>query len=105
MGAEGVVADPPVLDNPSRLGKRGEDVLVQALVAKPAVEALDEGVLDRLAWRDVMPMDPRRIREGEDGVGGELRPVARQEGGNLSRRAEPLRRAARRLRRSWSADL
>lgn len=44
MGAEGVVVDPPVLDDPSRLGKRGEDVFVRALVAEPAVGALDEGV-------------------------------------------------------------
>ena len=35
MGAEGVVVDPPVFDDPSRRGKVREDVLAQALVAEP----------------------------------------------------------------------
>ena len=34
-----------------------EDVLVEALVAKAPDEALDESVLDRLTWRDVVPAD------------------------------------------------
>ena len=41
-------------------GERGEQRLVQQLVAQPAVEALDEGVLDRLARGDVVPVDLRR---------------------------------------------
>jgi hypothetical protein len=33
------------------MSERGEQSLVQQLVTQPAVEALDEGVLRRLAWR------------------------------------------------------
>jgi len=40
-----VVLAPPALDHRTGLGKAGEDLLVQALVAKPADEALHEGVL------------------------------------------------------------
>jgi hypothetical protein len=39
------------------MSERGEQSLVQQLVTQPAVEALDEGVLRRLAWRDVRPSD------------------------------------------------
>lgn len=40
MGSEGVVVDPPSLDDPPRLGKRGEGVLVEALVPQAAVRRL-----------------------------------------------------------------
>src|ERR1700730_16662555 len=33
-----------------------EQCLIQELVAHPAIEALDEGILDRLAWRNEMPV-------------------------------------------------
>jgi hypothetical protein len=36
-----------------RVGETGEDLLVQALVTEPAVEALDEAVRLGLARRDV----------------------------------------------------
>ncbi len=49
MRAHLVVVDAPVLDDPPCRGQRGEHVLVQALVAKLAVEALHEAVLHRLA--------------------------------------------------------
>ena len=57
MRPDGVVVDPPVRQGLAGMGERGEQGLVQALVAQPAVEALDEGVLLRLAWRDVVPVD------------------------------------------------
>ncbi len=38
-----------------RMGERGEQRLIEQLVTKAFVEALDEGVLLRLAGRDVMP--------------------------------------------------
>ena len=40
------------------MGERSEERLVQQLVAQPAVEALDEGILLRLARCDVMPFEP-----------------------------------------------
>jgi hypothetical protein len=44
---------------PMRVGEAGEDLLVEAFVAKPAVEALDEAVLLRLAGGDLVPQRRR----------------------------------------------
>jgi len=52
-----VVVGSPYFDDPPRRGQAAEQVLVQTLVAEPAVEALDEPVLLRLARRDVVPSD------------------------------------------------
>jgi len=52
-----IVVVTPCLDRFARLGEGEEDVLVEAFVAQAAVEALDEGVLHRLAWLDVMPVE------------------------------------------------
>jgi hypothetical protein len=49
-----------------------EQRLVQELVAHPAVEALDEGVLDRLARRDEVPVDGVVLAPSQHGVAGEL---------------------------------
>ena len=57
-----VVVAPPGLDEDPGLGERGEDFFVQALVAESAVEAFDEGVLGRLAGRDVMPFQAGLVR-------------------------------------------
>jgi hypothetical protein len=40
----GVVVDPPFFDDPACLGEAGEEVLVETLVALPAVEALDKAL-------------------------------------------------------------
>ena len=53
-----VVVVLPGRQHGSGLGERGEQRLVEQFVAQPAVEALDEGVLGRLAGRDVVPLDP-----------------------------------------------
>ena len=47
-------------------------VFVEALVAEPADEALDEPVLLRLAWGDVVPFDASLLLPFQDGVGGQL---------------------------------
>jgi hypothetical protein len=39
------------------MSERCEEGLIQQLVAQPAVEALNEGVLLRLAGRDVVPLE------------------------------------------------
>jgi hypothetical protein len=57
MGPHVVVVDPPAFDGPG-LGERGEDLLVQALVAQAAVEAFNEAILLGLARRDVIPEAP-----------------------------------------------
>jgi hypothetical protein len=68
MGPNFVEVAPPVFERHRRLAERSEERLVQEFVAQPAVEALDEGVLGRLAGIDVMPVDLRLVREGQDGV-------------------------------------
>ena len=59
----------------TNLDERGEQRLVQEFVAQPAVERLDEGVLDGLSRRDVVPLDPGLVGPAQDGVAGELRSV------------------------------
>ena len=53
-----VVVDPPDSKRLADMAERSEQCLVQKLIAQSAVEALDEGVLLRLARCDVMPIDP-----------------------------------------------
>ena len=52
-----VVVAAPAPDDSAGLGHTGKHLLVQALVAEPADEALDKGILLRLAERDVVPQD------------------------------------------------
>jgi hypothetical protein len=52
VGPDLVVVLQPALDDRARFGQAGEDLLVQAFVAEATVEALDEGVLRRLAGRN-----------------------------------------------------
>ena len=52
-----VVITPPSLQYGTGVRQRFEQRLIQQLVAQPAVEALDETVLLRLAGRDVVPVD------------------------------------------------
>src|SRR5580704_5132987 len=84
MGTHGVVVALPCLERTACLGERGEQRLVQELVAQAAVEALDEGVLDGLAWSDVMPVDAGLAGPGQDGVAGQLRTVVAADGLGLA---------------------
>jgi hypothetical protein len=52
-----IVIVPPRIDGLARLGKREEHALVEALVAKLAVERFHEGVLHWLAGFDVVPLE------------------------------------------------
>jgi hypothetical protein len=60
-----VVVDPPFFDDSSRLVEIGEQVLVEALVAQTAIEALDEAILHRFARSDVVPLDAAILRPGD----------------------------------------
>ncbi|OQW52064.1 MAG: hypothetical protein A4S15_09590 [Candidatus Raskinella chloraquaticus] len=75
MRARAIIVRPPDRQGNAGLHQRGEQRLVQELIAQPAIEALDEPVLHRLSGRDVMPFDPGLIRPTEDGVGRKLDPV------------------------------
>ena len=72
MGSDGVVVDPPGFDDPACLRERAEDVFVEAFVAQAAIEGLDEGILYRLAGRDVVPLDAGLFDPPQHGVAGQL---------------------------------
>ena len=50
------------------LDRVAEQMLVEALVTKAAVEALDEAILHRLARRDVVPFDVTQLLPSQDGI-------------------------------------
>ena len=64
MRSVGVVVDPPFFDDLARLLEVDEQVLLETLVAKSAVEALHEAILHRLARRDVVPFDAAFLLPG-----------------------------------------
>ena len=64
----GVVVDPPCFDDLTRLRKIAEQMLVETLIAQPAIEALDEAVLGRLAGRDVVPFHAPFFLPAQDGA-------------------------------------
>src|SRR6185437_12955573 len=72
---EGVVVVLPVRKSGASVSERCEERFVQQLVTESAIEALDEGVLRRLAWRDVVPIDFSFLRPGQDGATREFRAV------------------------------
>ena len=84
MRSVGVVVDPPCFDDLAHLVEVGEQVLVEALVAQPAVEALHEAILHRFTRRDVVPFDLVLLLPGQDGVRGELLPVFGSRGCGIS---------------------
>ena len=76
MGSVEVVVGPPGREACPDVRERGEQGLVEEFVPQPSVEALDEGILDRLARGDVVPVDPGAVGEAQDGVRGELVPLS-----------------------------
>lgn len=70
-----VVIDPPFFDYFPRFVQRREDVLVEAFLAKPSVEALDERVLVRLAGADEVDLHPVLERPRVYRLAVELGPV------------------------------
>jgi hypothetical protein len=59
--AEAIVVDAPRLDSVLRLRQAEEPVFVEALVAEPAVEALDVGILGRLNILGVIAVSAFRL--------------------------------------------
>ena len=56
-----IVLDAPVFDLAARIVERNEDVFIQAFLAQARIEALDVGVLDRLARFDELQPYPMLI--------------------------------------------
>lgn len=77
VGALLVVAGHPFVDGLPHFGETAEEVGVEHFAAQAAIEALDVGVLGRLAGLDVMQDDAvgfaPRDQLGGDELGAELR--------------------------------
>src|ERR1700754_1331925 len=67
-----VVVDPPGFEDPAGVFQAHKQMLVEALVAQPADEALGKSVLHRFARGDVMPVDTALLLPGEDRVRSQL---------------------------------
>lgn len=72
MRPDRVVVDAPRLDQRTRFGKAGEHVLVRVLVARAAIETLDQPVLHRLAGLDVVPGHAAFLRPAQHRVARQL---------------------------------
>lgn len=70
-----IVIVAPGRDQLSGMAQVGEQVLIQALVAKAAVEASGEAILHRLAGRDVVPRDGSFLLPLQNGVRCQLRAI------------------------------
>lgn len=84
MGPLLVVVDPPVLDDRPRVGETEQPVFIEAFVVAGAVEALHEGVLNRVARFNEAEMDTVLIGPPVQGLASELGVVVH---------ADPLRMA------------
>lgn len=82
-----IVVPPPFADHLAGLGERGEPVLVQALVAELAVEALDVAVLHGAARLDQQMRDAVLLGPRDEGATGELGAVVGTHGARIA--AEP----------------
>lgn len=70
-----VVVFSPTLDSNLSFSQCDEPVLVQTLISKLPIEALDIGILDRFSWPDVIELDALFERPRINCFAGELRPV------------------------------
>ena len=95
-----VVVPPPVFNQKARLSQRAEEMLVRAFVPKPADEAFHKGILRRLAWRDVMPVDPGFLPPLENRMAGRLGAVVRTIRMGLPRQRDETSRSNSRATRT-----
>ena len=70
-----VIIDPPVFDDPARLGQAAEQRLVQQLISELAVKTLDEAVLLRLAGLNVVSGDAGFFLPAQDRHRREFRSI------------------------------
>ena len=94
-----VVAVAPAVQHPAGVGETVEDLLVEAFVTKPAIEALDEAVLLGLARRDIVPGDPSLVLPFQDGPAGQFGPVV------LTQPRDPGRELVESVRLSFWFDM
>ena len=67
-----IVVRAPVFDEESGFGQGAKPMLVEAVVAEGAIEALDEGVLHRFARLDMMESNAGALSPEVEGFAGEL---------------------------------
>jgi len=79
MWSRFIVVNPPPLDESFGLAQALGPVRVQTLIAELAVEALDESVVHRPAWRDEVEFDSAPVRPLIEVVTGELGSVVHTE--------------------------
>lgn len=72
VGPNGVVVGTPVFDDRPRVGEVAEQMLVEAFVTEPAIEALNEPVLLLLARCDIAPQHRPLFLPGQDRVRSHL---------------------------------
>src|ERR1051326_4770732 len=70
-----VVFDSPSLDLAACVVERDEYVLVETLLPQPAIEALDEGVLDRFARLDELQLHSALVNPLIEHAAGKFRTV------------------------------
>lgn len=75
-----VVRDAPGFDRSLGIGQVDKPALVETLAPQPAVEALDEAVLDGFAGPNELQRDAARVRPLIEMLARELRPVVAHEG-------------------------
>ena len=75
MRAAIVVIAAPSAKRQARMGEVIEDLFIEELVAQESVEAFDEGVLHRLAGRDIMPANASVVLPIEHCAAGQLCPI------------------------------
>lgn len=80
MGSFLVVVSPPCLEARLWRARASGTASRSAFVAQAGVESLDEAVLLRLAWSDVMPADAGLVRPVLDGVRGQFGAVVADDG-------------------------
>lgn len=79
MRAVQVMVVSPVFNNLPRVAVAGEEVLVEAFIAQPTIEAFHEAILHGLARRDVVPRHGLVLLPFEDGVRCQLGSIVRDD--------------------------
>ena len=79
MRPDGVVVDTPLLDQDLGLTQAAEQFAIEQLVPEPSIEAFDVAVLPRAAWLDEGGLGTDSRDPLPNGLGDELRPIARRE--------------------------
>ena len=81
MRAQGVIIQPPLLDDLLGFSENREQMRIQALVAKAPVETFDEAIVCRFTRADKVQPDPVLMRPAIKRLARKLRPVIHPDNG------------------------